>query len=68
MPFAGEWGWSRDGCIRWGGGKGRGSFGVNLERLIVTKGILCVRVATYSSQISLGCLVFFEKKKSGSMS
>ena len=36
----GEWGRSRDGCIRWGGNhrKGMGSFGVNLRRRIVTDG------------------------------
>jgi len=33
-----EWGRSRDRCIRWGGDRRRreGSFGVNLERAIVT--------------------------------
>ena len=36
----GEWGESRDGCIRWGwwSTKGKGSFGVNLGRPIVTNG------------------------------
>jgi len=35
-----EWGWSRDECIRWGSyhRRGRGSFGVNLGRPIVTNG------------------------------
>jgi len=33
-----EWGRSRDGCIRWDGDRrrGRGSFGVNVGRLIET--------------------------------
>ena len=36
----GEWSRSTDGCIRWGGDRrrGRGIFGVNLGRLIVTNG------------------------------
>jgi len=35
----GEWGRSRDGCIRWGGyhRRGMGSLGLNLELPIVTK-------------------------------
>ena len=57
----GEWGRSRDGCIRlgWWSSKGRGSFGINLGRPIVTNGNLlpsCAR-ATRSSQITLGGLV-----------
>jgi len=34
------WGRSNDGCIRWGGDRqrGRGSFGVNFGRPIVTNG------------------------------
>jgi len=47
----GEWGRSRDGCIRcrWWSSKVKGSFGVNLGRPIVTNGTF----ATRSSQIIL---------------
>jgi len=35
--WGGEWGWSRDGCIRWGGYRQReGQFKVKLRRPIVT--------------------------------
>jgi len=38
--WGGEWGRSRDGCIRWGDyrQRGKGSFGVNLGRPIVDSG------------------------------
>jgi len=49
--WGGERGRSRDGCIRCGGDRrrGRGSFGVNLGRPIVTNGAF----ATRSSLITL---------------
>ena len=42
----GEWGRSRDGCIRWDGyrKRERGSFGVNLGRPIVTSGDFATRL------------------------
>jgi len=42
----GEWGRSRDGCIRWGGYRrmGRSSFGVNLGRPIVISGDFVTRL------------------------
>ena len=38
--WGGEWGRSRDGCIRWGGDgqRGRSGFGVNLGCPIATNG------------------------------
>jgi len=48
MPFgvvSGEWGWSRDGSIRWGGdrrkGRRRAVLGVNLGRPINQWGLCC---------------------------
>jgi len=40
------------GIFDWGGDrrKGRGSFGVNVGRPVVTNGILCVTAATRCSQ------------------
>jgi len=41
---SGEWGLSRDRCIRWEwrSSTGRGSFGVDVGHLIVTNGDLCI--------------------------
>jgi len=38
--LGGEWGRSRDGCIKWGGDcrRGSGSFGVNVGHPIVING------------------------------
>ena len=40
-----RFGWSTDGCIKWGGDRRRKGavFGVNVGHPIVTNGILCVR-------------------------
>jgi len=52
--WGGERGWSRNGCIRWGGDRrrGRDSFEVTLGRPIITNDG-AFEFATRSSQITL---------------
>jgi len=61
--WGGEWGHSRDGCIKWGGyhHRGRGSFGGEFVHPVVTNGdiLFCSYArAMHSSQITLGRTCF----------